>query len=191
MQLRAVFPSDFSDLLLLFSDGSPRVLSYSPGELSFMAFPVEGRALRYSAEGIHWRNGQHYTAQQLYDRSEKVASRAGARWFLLGSKNNAPTETDQHHHVYYVHLHPLNPEQPFMLCESIGGGHGESGGCTGLSIADLFTWPHDWKTHFRKADCAWAIGCVEEYREDAAQLMQKTADYLFERAYLQMPKNKQ
>ena len=185
MQLLQVFPSSYYELLLVFSDHSCRLLKYKPNSaLSFMGYPAELKALRSSAEGIEWKNGVRFTVDQLYELSAELSFEQQASVeFTIGSQNNAPTDQDERHHEYFVQVYPLNMQKPFQVGESIGGGHGERGGASALSLQQLLAWPPGWKEHFRRSGCAWAIGIVEEYADNIPVMMQELADFVFARAW--------
>lgn len=190
MELRYVFPSGYYELLLVFP-GSDRLLNaQSHIELSFMGLPDQLKALRYTPNEIEWKNGKTFSADQLHAMSRSLPTvRSVSIWFTLGSRNNAPTDQDPRHHEYYVNVYPMNKLKPFTLGESIGGGFAERGGDTRLSMEELLAWPHDWKEHFRKSGCSWAIGFVEEYQNDTRTLMKQLADYIFERQWAQASKD--
>lgn len=92
------------------------------------------------------------------------------QWLRLGYKNQAPTLKHSTHHVYEVGLYPSNTETPFILSESIGGGHAEMGGSAILSIAGLLD-REGWKEHFTLSGCEWAISLIEEYKDAPLTLM--------------------
>jgi len=83
----------------------------------------------------------------------------------ISFKNQAPTEQDNAHHEYYFCIYPSDHEKPFMLGESIGGGHAERGGSITLSLEELLQYK-DWKEHLEKSGCAWAIEVIEQYQPD-------------------------
>jgi len=97
-------------------------------------------------------------------------------YIAISFKNQAPTEQDKTHHVYCFYIHPFNREKPFMLAESIGGGHAERGGSTTLSLKELLQYK-DWKAHLEKSGCTWAIEVIEQYQPD----IERIADILTSR----------
>ncbi|SHN37831.1 hypothetical protein [Chitinophaga sp. CF418] len=88
----------------------------------------------------------------------------------ISFKNQAPTTEDKTHHEYYFYIHPLNHGKPFMLGESIGGGHAERGGSITLSLEELLQY-NNWKEHLEKSDCAWAIEVIEQYQPDIERII--------------------
>jgi hypothetical protein len=87
----------------------------------------------------------------------------------ISFKNQAPTAEDKTHHEYHFCIHPSS-EKPFMLAESIGGGHAERGGSITLSLEELLQYK-DWKEHMEKSDCTWAIEVIEQYHPDTERII--------------------
>ncbi|MCF6407127.1 hypothetical protein L3C95_29800 [Chitinophaga filiformis] len=89
---------------------------------------------------------------------------------VISFKNQAPTTEDKTHHEYYFCVYPLDHEKPFMLGESIGGGHAERGGSITLSLKELLQYK-DWKEHMEKSGCDWAIEVIEQYQPDIERII--------------------
>lgn len=81
----------------------------------------------------------------------------------IGSQNNAPTPQHQHHDVYVFHIDPSRPDKPLCFEQSIGGGHCEQGGAIWLAVAELQTWPGDWRQHLEKSGCGWVAALVDAH----------------------------
>ncbi len=78
----------------------------------------------------------------------------------ISSKNVAPTTEHPMHHVYSFHI-DLDSDHPFVLEESIGGGHAEQGGAIALALDQLETWPGNWREHLQLAGAGHAIALIE------------------------------
>lgn len=89
----------------------------------------------------------------------------------ISFRNQAPTSKDERHHEYLFCVYPADHEKPFMLAESIGGGHAERGGAITLSLAELLQY-EDWKEHMAKSGCAWAIEVIEQYQPDIERIIE-------------------
>lgn len=89
---------------------------------------------------------------------------------VISFKNQAPTTKDERHHEYYFCIYSSDHEKPFMLGESIGGGHAERGGSITLSLEELLQ-HKDWKEHLEKSGCPWAIEVIEQYQPDIERII--------------------
>lgn len=54
----------------------------------------------------------------------------------------------------------IDIDKPFIISESIGGGHAECGSAGTFSLQELLAYP-EWKSDFEKAGCSWAITIIE------------------------------
>ncbi|GAA1799059.1 hypothetical protein GCM10009682_20860 [Luedemannella flava] len=73
-------------------------------------------------------------------------------------RNQAPTREHPTHHLYYVYVVPF-ASKPFLIGESINGGHGEMGGSASLDLAEPRAWP-GWEQHFALSGCGWAVPLI-------------------------------
>lgn len=174
LHLRRVIPLDFYELVLQLSDGSYRLFSPAKNSLyekySFLAYPHKLKALRFSSDGITWYNGVHFTLDFLLQHSVTKEKSELNNWLTIGSKNQAPTDQDAHHHEFYVAVRPFTPETPIVTGESIGGGHADRGGCSTLSVSQLLA-QNDWEIHFGKSDATWAIPLIKAYADQPELLI--------------------
>ena len=134
-----------------------------------LAYPHKLKNLTFDARQVCWPGGRILDAAYLYEKSKPIEGWALQRQVLrLGYKNQAPTSRRVSHHVYGVWLCPFR-ERAFELGESIGGGHADTGGSSGFSLAGLRA-SQDWQHHFDLSDCAWAVPMVEVASEQATLL---------------------
>ncbi|CAJ0809969.1 hypothetical protein [Ralstonia flaminis] len=133
------------------------------------AYPHKLKNLTFDAQQVSWPGGRVLDAAYLYEKSKPIEGWALQRQVLrLGYKNQAPTSQHSSHHVYGVWLCPFR-ERAFELGESIGGGHADTGGSSGFSLAEL-QGSRGWQHHFDLSDCAWAVPLVETASDQAMLL---------------------
>ncbi len=92
--------------------------------------------------------------------SARQAMNEAGRLMLISQRCHAPSAEHPFHDVYAFEVQPAS-RQPFVLTQSIGGGHAESGGSASLSSAELRAWPGDWRTHLERAGCSWVIEIID------------------------------
>jgi hypothetical protein len=190
MKLLKATPIDFYDIILEFSDGSFR--KFSPAEVKlngarggFLVQPNTIKAFRFSPDELIWYNGIRLDCDFIFDYSTTISPQELLHTSLmLGFRNNAPTLQDSSHHEYRAQINPYNREKPITLCESIGGGHAERGGCTSNTLAEILKM--DWQDHFRKSDCEWAIEIVKSEKNNIPELIDKLIKAVCERFYSTM-----
>lgn len=174
MTFKNIYPTDDWKIILEMNDSTLRLLNYRDlnDEFSFCAFPNQLKAFRFSENEIVWKNGKSLDLKTSIDSSKLIElSDVINSSITIGMKNQAPTDKDSRHHVYYATLSPFNKEKPVMIGESIGGGHTERGGCRPCSIEELLGLPN-WKSHFELADCNWAIEMIEKNHKDSSKVIE-------------------
>lgn len=131
------------------------------GNYRFLAYPNQLKAFSFNSNEVEWKNGVTLDLATVILKSRVVEiSEIKNEYITMGQENIAPTEQDKKHHVYYVTLYPFS-DKPFMIGESIGGGHGERGGCTILTFEKLKE-TKSWKEHFKNSGCDWAVTVIEK-----------------------------
>jgi len=85
----------------------------------------------------------------------------------IAQRNDAPSEYDARHDVYEFSLDTDDPLRPFLFGQSIGGGHGDRGGCFRLGVHELPDSAEDWRAHLRTAGCGWVIAYLESVARTA------------------------
>ena len=165
-----VLPIDFYELIIE-TDNNKKYL-FNPSELNlyekykFLAYPDNLRNFELRESSIIWKEGYEIQLDKIGDTC-KILSQPEVqnKMITIASKNNAPTEKHQTHHVYSIHLKPYNSEQLICLAESIHGGHGEMGGGHYYSIESLLQLG-TWKEHMNKSGCTWAIEIIESEKSE-------------------------
>jgi len=162
-KLTRAIPNESFQLILQFGGTEHRVLSTSLLCQRFgwkeLAYPQHLKRFVWDEDKIVWSSGGTVDAEFLYENSTPVRlASLEQQTIRLSYKNQAPTTQHKHHHVFGVYLAPFS-EKLFRLDESIGGGHGDQGGSESLSLAELLARP-DWKPHFQKSGCNWAIEAI-------------------------------
>jgi hypothetical protein len=168
-----IYPTDDWKIIIELNDNSYRLLNYQDlgDDFSFCAYPNQLKAFDFSEKEILWKNGKSLNLTKTLNISTPVdINEVVHSSITVGMKNQAPTDQDNRHHVYYVSLYPLKTDKPIIIGESIGGGHGERGGCRSCSINELLELTI-WKSHFELADCEWAIAIVERKSEDTSNVI--------------------
>lgn len=161
-------PNENWEIILLFNEKEFRLFKAMVAieQHGFLSSPRSFKAFSFDHSGVEWKSqGVSLTAQYLYENSiptnlEKVKNQS----LRLGYQNQAPTVEDRSHHVYGVFLSVFNKDAPFSLGESIGGGFADRGGSRSYSYEELIKLP-DWKEHFMRSGCSWAVELVESDRE--------------------------
>ena len=103
-----------------------------------MTFPDKLRNFETHEGSIKWHEGLEIQLSEIQEKCRILSKQeTQSKMITIASKNNAPTEQHDIHHVYSVHLKPYNSEQLLCLSESIHGGHGEMGGGHYYSIEKL------------------------------------------------------
>lgn len=171
-----VVPTDRGDLALEFGSGDVRLFRCSPDRLerdrpgadwSFVGWPEPFKHLTFDAGGVRWPGGRELDADYLYAGSEPLDGPERERAELrVAYRNQAPTPQHRSHHVYYVYVRPF-AAKPFLVGESINGGHAEMGGAATFAPAELRVWP-GWREHFALAGCGWAVPLVEADGDERA-----------------------
>lgn len=163
--IKMVLPIDYYELVIE-TDKNEKFL-FNPNELGlysehkFLAYPDRLRNFEIAENSIKWKDGFELQMNKIR-KTCKYLSRVEAmkKMITLSSENNAPTEKHPNHHVFSIHLKPYNSEQLICLSESIGGGHAEMGGGFYYSLETLRV-TNNWKGHFKKSNCNWAIEIIE------------------------------
>lgn len=173
--LKNVMPVDFYELIVQFDDLTYRCFAPGTSKLydhfPFMAYPDKLRSFVFDTDCITWRNGISLDKTFIYQNSEQ-ATLTGLKYqsLTVGFKNQAPTPEHQSHHEYRFSIRPFDTVQPFVLEESIGGGHAEMGGSVALSLEALLS-QQDWKDHLVKSGCEWTIEMITQHHGDQENLI--------------------
>ncbi len=172
MSIKDVVPTDSWKLIFTFDNGENRILDYKDldDKFGFLAYPNQLKAFSFSTECVTWKNGITLDVETIISHSCKVEKEDVENMNItIGQKNQAPTDQDSRHHVYFVSLYPFNAN-PITIGESIGGGHGERGGCSSFTFEKL-KGIKDWKNHFKKSGCDWAIEPIDKDSWDSQDII--------------------
>ncbi|MFS0703947.1 hypothetical protein AB6N23_05425 [Cellulomonas sp. 179-A 9B4 NHS] len=160
-----VVPTEESSIVLELDGGvvlvldclDPRLERDHPGpDWSELGYPEKRKHLTFDAGAVRWPGGKVLTTGDLVARSRPASVRELESLHLrVAYRNQAPTPQDARHHVYSVYVRPF-AAQPFVLGESIGGGHGERGGQATFTLAELRAWA-GWEEHCALAGCGWVV----------------------------------
>jgi hypothetical protein len=163
-----VVPTERWQLALEFASGEVRLFDCSVARLqrerperdwSALASPERFKHLGFAAERVWWRDGLALESEYLFTASIPLKGRDLENPLLrVAYRNQAPTPEHPTHHVYYVCVVPFGV-RPFLIGESINGGHGELGGSTSLGLAELRAW-RGWEGHFALSGCGWAVPLI-------------------------------
>jgi len=164
--IRRVVPDEQGRLAIAFAEGGFRLFQARQAcgrdGFSALAYPNVLKKLTYDAAAVRWEGIGALDAAFLHDASAPMSDDQLRRHELrVGYRNQAPTPSHPTHHVYGVYLYPFDPDGPFSLGESIGGGHAEMGGSQSFDLAGLRAWA-GWREHFALSGCDWAIAMVQE-----------------------------
>jgi hypothetical protein len=167
--LTRVVPTECGQLVVEFASGDVRIFDCSAAQLehdrpgfdwSALTSPEKLKHLTFSADGVRWPGGKVLEADYLFARSRPLSGPESERRQLrVAFRNQAPTRDHPSHHVYFVYVVPYGA-RPFLIGESINGGHAEMGGSRSFTTADLLAWP-GWREHFELSGCGWAVALVE------------------------------
>ncbi|QNK64576.1 hypothetical protein H7F33_08890 [Pedobacter sp. PAMC26386] len=168
--IKKVIPIDTYGLIFQFNNLEYRI--FEPGKSglynknAFLAYPNKLKSFTFKVDEIVWSNQVSFDKRFIYQNSHSISLDDLQRNYLTVSfKNQAPTTEHKTHHEYRFYLLPLNYDEPFVLEESIGGGHAEMGGSVRYSLKALLN-SADWKDHLEKSGCAWAIDIIEQNTND-------------------------
>lgn len=173
--IQKIVPVDWFELIIVLNDGEKRIFSKNADMLKsyeFLAFPDKLRAFSYGDDFVEWEHGLRLNLPEVIQCSEPIKDEEAKRKSLsISRKNQAPTNEHPRHHVYDVSLKPFDSDKLFVLSESIGGGHADTGGSRYFSLAELIVYP-GWKAHFEMADCDWGIDFVKKWIEQPDRLIE-------------------
>jgi hypothetical protein len=163
-----VVPTERWQLALEFSSGEMRVFDCSVARLqrerperdwTALASPEKFKHLGFDTARVWWPGGKALEADYLFAASTPLSGRDRENQLLrVAYRNQAPTREHPAHHVYYVCVVPFGA-RPFLIGESINGGHGELGGSTSLGLAEL-RGRRGWEAHFELSGCGWAVPLI-------------------------------
>ena len=178
MTFKNIYPTDDWKIIMELNDNSFRLLNYQDlgDDFSFCAYPNQLKAFSFSENEILWKNGKTINVTKAFNTSTPVdINEVVHSSITVGMKNQAPTDQDNNHHVYYVSLYPLKTDKPIIIGESIGGGHAERGGCRPCSISELLD-ISNWKSHFEFSGCDWAIEIIERNAENTSGVVKQISE---------------
>ncbi|MEU4163474.1 hypothetical protein [Actinoplanes sp. NPDC026670] len=163
-----VVPTERWRLALEFTSGEVRLFDCSVARLhreqpaldwSALASPERFKHLRFDAGRVWWPGGHVLEADYLFTASTPLTGQELENQLLrVAFRNQAPTPEHPTHHVYYVCVVPFGA-RPFLIGESINGGHGEMGGSVSLGLTGLKEW-QGWQEHFELSGCGWAVPMI-------------------------------
>jgi len=160
-----VLPIDHYELII--ETETNKKYLFNPSELNlyekhnFLAYPDKLRSFVIGENSIKWKEGYEIHLSDIQDICKLLShEEVKNKMITIASKNNAPTEKHQTHHVYSIHLKPYNSEQLICLSESIHGGLGDTGGGHYYSLKSLLQ-TDKWKDHMNKSNCGWGIEIIE------------------------------
>jgi hypothetical protein len=157
------FPNEVGQLILEFNNGEHRLFQWDilweERGWKHLAYPQIWKSFKFSSVSITWPQDCKVNVDFLYDKSTLIQPVDLQHYSLrISSKNQAPTEHDKYHHVYIVLLAPCS-QKPFILGQSIAGGHAERWYDTHYSLQELLTTP-TWEKHFQLSGCSWASAVI-------------------------------
>jgi hypothetical protein len=163
-----VVPTERWRLALEFTSGEVRLFDCSVARLhreqpaldwSALASPERFKHLQFDAGRVWWPGNHVLEADYLFTASTPLTGQELENQLLrVAFRNQAPTQEHPTHHVYYVCVVPFGA-RPFLIGESINGGHGEMGGSVSLGLAGLKAW-QGWQEHFELSGCGWAVPMI-------------------------------
>lgn len=155
----SITPIDYYELIIEFENSEFK--SFSPETLKlyekhdFLAYPNKLKSYKYDKNQITWYNNFHLDKEYLYQNSKLIEQEQLERNGLsISSKNQAPTDRHPSHHMYYFMVYPFKNEKQFLIGESIGGGHGEMGGCSSFDWKEILE-SHELINHLTLSNCSW------------------------------------
>ena len=175
IRLKRVTPIDSYTLILELNNSEFRVFAPEKVRLydkyPFLAHPNKLIAYTFTTDAITWFNNVSFDINFLYKYSKQIDfDTLIYKTLKVAFKNQPSTEEYNGYHVCEVFIRPFNMDKPFILSEAIGGGHDERGDFSKLSIVELLEY-QDWKTHFEKSDCDWAIELILQFQHDIQKLL--------------------
>lgn len=160
-----VLPIDYYELII--ETETDKKYRFNPSELNlyekhkFLAYPDKLKSFEIRDNSIKWKEEYEIHLSEIRKICKLLSNEeAKNKMITIASKNNAPTEKHQTHHVYSIHLKPYNSEQLICLSESIQGGLGDTGGGHYYSLKSLLQ-SDKWKDHMNKSNCEWGIEIIE------------------------------
>lgn len=130
---------------------------------------------KFNATDVVWKNGCKLNIHHVSKIAKPVVLRdLENKSLFIGQTNKAPTEKHKLNHVYFASLYPYAPK-PMMIGETIGYGHGASGGCATYTF-ESFRKFKPWKDHLKKAGCDWVISIIERDDLTAEQKVLKIVE---------------
>ena len=166
--IRVVPTEAGSGLVLEFGSGDIRIFDCLDARLqrdrpeadwSVLSFPEKRKHLTFDADKVSWPGDKVLGADYLLARSRRLSEpELESQSLRVAYRNQAPTREDPTHHVYSVYVKAF-AAKPFVIGESIGGGHGERGGQTTLTRAELLARP-DWQQQCEMSGCDWAVSLI-------------------------------
>lgn len=173
----SITPIDYYELIIEFENGEFK--SFSPEKLKlyeqhdFLAYPNKLKSYKYDNNQVTWYNNFHLDKEYLYQNSKLLEPEQLERNGLsISSKNLAPTDRHTSHHVYYFMIYPFKNEKQFVIGESIGGGHGEMGGCGSFDLKEILGSP-ELINHFTLSDCFWVYEIMKTNEIDTKDVLNK------------------
>ncbi len=173
----SITPIDYYELIIEFENGEFKI--FSPEKLKlyeqhdFLAYPNKLKSYKYDNNQITWYNNFHLDKEFLYLHSTLINQEQLERKGLsISSKNQAPTVMHPSHHVYYFTIYPFKNEKQFVIGESIGGGHGEMGGCGSFDLNEILE-SQELTNHLTLSNCTWAFDIMKSNNFDNKNVINK------------------
>lgn len=161
----SITPIDYYELIIEFENGEFKI--FSPEKLKlyeqhdFLAYPNKLKSYKYDNNKITWYNNFQLDKDFLYQYSILINQEQLERKGLsISSKNQAPTDKHPSHHEYYFMIYPFKNEKQFVIGESIGGGHGEMGGCGSFDLKEILE-NQELTNHLTLSNCSWAYDIMK------------------------------
>lgn len=183
IRIEKVVPTDEYNLIVRFEGGGLRRFPNTvlrDTDIWFLAFPMKLRSYIELEDGLQWKScnkqlswkGKNVwdgevmlSSSDLVKMSDSI-SQADVQSSLLtiGMNDQAPTEQDARHHVYFVAIRPFESDKWLVFGESIGGGFAERGGSISLSSEELSQF-EGWESHCVLAGCDWLVPILKSKDE--------------------------
>jgi hypothetical protein len=173
----SITPIDYYELIIEFENCEFKCFSPSKLKLyenhDFLAYPNKLRSFKYDQNQITWYTNIHFDKEYLYQNSQLLENEQLERKGLtISQKNQAPTEDHPTHHVYYFMIHPFGKDKQFVLGESIGGGHGEMGGCNSYNLKEIIE-NLELIYHITLSNCSWVYEIMMTNNMDTKTILKK------------------
>jgi hypothetical protein len=175
--IKSIIPIDYYELIIEFENSEFKC--FSPEKLKlyekrdFLAYPNKLKSFKYDQNQIIWYNNFHLDKKYLYQNSILLEQDQLERNGLsISSKNHAPTDKHPSHHVYYFMIYPFKNEKQFVIGESIGGGHGEMGGCASFDLKEILESP-ELINHLTLSNCSWVYEIMKANSFDTKDVINK------------------